>query len=92
MGDGVSSKLLNMKAALVHFVMLCFAAAVARLGWYIAHNPEPASRFFTLGVEPAIGAKFAIKYFRILGWFFTVFSILGVVLYLVMLPIDLLGH
>lgn len=40
-----------MQAALVHVFMLIFAAALARLGWFIAHNPE------RLAGQQRLGAK-----------------------------------
>jgi hypothetical protein len=78
-----------MQAAFAHTLMLVFAAVLARVGWYMAHNPTLTSRFFTFGTEPAFGSKFAVAWCRIVGWFFTVGGSLGVILYFVLLLIDL---
>jgi hypothetical protein len=78
-----------MQAAFAHVLMLMFAAATARLGWFMAHNPERASRFFTFGTEPAFGKRLAIAWSIAAGWFFTVGGCLGIALYLVLIPIDL---
>jgi cytochrome b561 len=77
-----------MQAASGHFLMLVFAAVIARLGWYMAHNPTRTLRFFTFGTEPAFGHKFGVAWCRIGGWFFAVGGSLGVLLYLVLLPMD----
>ncbi len=55
----------------------------------MAKSPERASRFFTFGSDPSFGSKVVIAWCRIVGWFFTVFFSLGVVLYLVLIPVDL---
>jgi cytochrome b561 len=79
-----------MNAALAHTVMLVFAAAVAVVGWLMAHNSARASRFLTFGLEPAFGAKYCIMFTRFLGWFFFIMSGLGTVLYMILVPLDIL--
>jgi len=79
-----------MQAATAHAFMLLFAVALARLGWFMAHNPERASRLFTFGTEPAFGKRLALTWGRAVGWFFTVGGCLGIALYLVLITIDLL--
>ena len=69
--------------------MLFAAAAMARLGWFMAHNPQRAVCFFTLGIQPAFGKRLAITWSRVVGWTFTVGGCLGTVLYLVLISIDL---
>jgi hypothetical protein len=78
-----------MQAVFAHALMLMFATAVARFGWFMAHKSERGSRFFTFG-EPAFGKQLAIAWSRAVGWFFTVGGCLGIALYLVLIPIDLL--
>jgi hypothetical protein len=55
----------------------------------MAHSPTRTLRFFTLGTEAAFGHRFGVIWCRIVGWLFTVGGSLGVLLYLVLLPIDL---
>jgi len=50
--------------------MLLFAAATARFGWFMAHDPERAVRFFTFGQDPAFGKGFALVWSKLVGWFF----------------------
>jgi cytochrome b561 len=78
-----------MKAALVHTLMLFVAAAMARLGWFMAHNPERAIQFFGFGLDPAFGRRFSSAWSKAAGWFFTVFGCFGVVFYLVLILLDL---
>ena len=78
-----------MQAAFAHTLMLFVAAAVARLGWFMAQNPERAIRFFTFGTEPASGKRFALTWSKMAGWVITVGGCLGTVLYLVLVPIDI---
>lgn len=69
--------------------MLFAAAAKARLGWFMAHNPQRAVRFFTFAIQPAFGRRLATTWSRIVGRTFTVGGYLGTVLYLVLISIDL---
>jgi cytochrome b561 len=78
-----------MRAALAHTLMLVFAAVVARTGWFMAHAPERALRFFTLGTDPVFGKTFGATWCRTLGWIFTWFFGIGVVFYLILIPIDI---
>jgi hypothetical protein len=78
-----------MQAAFGHALMLVFAAAIAWLGWFMAHDPERASRLFTFGSEPAFGKRFVLSWSRGVGWFFTAGGCLGSALYLVLITIDL---
>ena len=77
-----------MQAASAHFLALVFAVVIARLGWYMAHNPVRTLRFFTFGTEPAFGHKAGVAWCRFVGWFFAVGGSLGVLFYLILLPID----
>jgi hypothetical protein len=70
--------------------MLVFAVALSRVGWFMAHNPERAARFFTFGTEPIFGSNFGTAWCRIVGWTFTWGFGLGAVLYLILIPIDIL--
>ena len=78
-----------MQAAFAHALMLLVAAAMGRLGWFMAHSPERAIRFFTFGTELAFGKRFAQIWSKAAGWFFTVFGCLGVPFYLVQILLDL---
>ena len=78
-----------MHTTLAHTLMLVFAAVVARIGWFMAHNPERALRFFTLGTDPVLGKIFETIWCRTLGWIFTWFFGIGVVFYLILIPIDI---
>jgi hypothetical protein len=80
-----------MQAAFAHSLMFVVAAVIAILGWYMARNPMRTLRFFTFGTEPAFGHEFGVAWCRIVGWFFAVGGTLGVLLYLVLLPMDLLA-
>jgi hypothetical protein len=77
-----------MQAASAHFLALVFAVIIARLGWYMAHNPVRTLRFFTFGTGPAFGQKVGVAWCRFVGWLFAVGGSLGVLLYLVLIPID----
>jgi len=68
--------------------MLAFAAAVAGLGGYMVRAPERALRVFTFG-EPAFGKRFGVAWCKAAGWLFIVGGCFGIVLYLVLIPIDL---
>jgi len=78
-----------MQTALAHALMLVFAIALTRFGWYMSHAPERALRVFTFGAEPAFGKRLGLAWCKATGWFFIVGGCLGVVLYLVLIPIDL---
>jgi len=69
--------------------MLAFAAAVAGFGRYMVQAPERALRVFTFGAGPAFGKRFGMAWCKAAGWLFIVGGCLGVVLYLVLIPIDL---
>jgi hypothetical protein len=79
-----------MHAAIAHALMLVFAVAGLKMGWLMAHKPERASRFFTFGTEPIFGGNLVTSWCRIVGWVFTWGSGFGVVLYLVLIPVDLI--
>jgi hypothetical protein len=74
--------------ALKHFVLLLFAAGLSALGWFIAHHPGHMYRFFTFGIQPE--NKFFIGFCRVCGWFFTVFSAVGTLMYLGLIVHDLI--
>ena len=78
-----------MQAVAAHALMLVFAAAAARLGWFMVRAPERALRVFTFGAEPAFGKQFGMAWCKAAGWLFTLMGCLGIVLYLVLIPIDL---
>lgn len=78
-----------MHIAVAHALGLFFATAVAKLGWFLAHNPERGYRVFLFGQEPPFGKRFALTWSRTVGWMFAVGGWLGAVLYLVLIPIDL---
>jgi ABC-type uncharacterized transport system permease subunit len=77
-----------MPIAAAHALMFLVAAAVARLGWFMAHNPERGYRIFLFGQEPAFGKRFALGWSKTVGWVFTVGGCFGSVFYLVLIPID----
>jgi cytochrome b561 len=79
-----------MRAALAHFLMLVFAIAILKAGWFMAHKPQQALRFFTFGTEPIFGAKLGTAWCKISGWIFVCGSVFGIVLYLILIPIDIL--
>jgi hypothetical protein len=78
-----------MPIAYAHALMLLVSAGVARLGWFLAHDPERGYRIFLFGQEPAFGKRLAVGWSRAVGWMFTVGGCLGTLLYLVLIPIDL---
>ncbi len=77
-----------MQWALLHLVLLCFACAFSWVGWLMAHYPQKAARFFTFGRPET---KFAVSYCRIIGWIFAAVFALGAIVYLILIPLDLLG-
>jgi hypothetical protein len=78
-----------MPLAAAHALGFFFAAAVARFGWFMANYPERGIKIFLFGQEPAFGKKYVLIWSRTVGWFFTIFGCLGMVLCMVMIPIDL---
>jgi hypothetical protein len=78
-----------MQPAIAHAIMLVFAAVAARIGWFMAHNPERALRFFTFGTEPAFGKAFGEAWCKTLGWIFCWFFGIGFVFYLVVISINI---
>lgn len=75
-----------------HAIMLLMAAAMARFGWFMAHNPERGYCIFLFGQEPAFGKQLAVAWSRTVCWMFTVGGYLGALLYLVLIPIDIVAH
>jgi len=69
--------------------MLLFAAAIAILGWYMAHNPIRTLRFFHFGMEPAFGKKFGVAFCKTCGWTFSVGMSAGVIFYFVLIMMDI---
>ena len=67
-----------MHPAIQHLVLLLFAAVFSAVGWFIAHNPSKAYRFFTLGTMPVPEQNFYIGFLRLVGWCFAVIFALGV--------------
>ena len=76
-----------MRDALVHSVLLPFAAVLSAVGWFMAHSPERAFRFFTLATKP--GPRVLVNFLRVCGWFFTVIFGAGVLAYLGAIAYDL---
>ena len=62
----------------------CFSARELHV-----RHPERIFHFFTFGIQPE--QKFGVAFFRVLGWVFTVFSIIGVFMYLGLITYDLLN-
>ncbi len=83
--------MMGMEAAIAHLLMLAVACLIARLGWFMTRKPEKASRWFMLKERPVVGEKFAVGWTRMCGWLFTVSGCLGVLLYVVLIPFDLLA-
>ena len=80
----------TMHPAIQHFVLLVFAAAFSVVGWFIAHNPAKAYRFFTLGAMPVLEQGFSIGFLKVAGWCFTVFFAVGALAYCFLIASDLL--
>jgi hypothetical protein len=79
-----------MEAVIGDVIGLMFAAGMLWLGLYLKRTPETAYRWFTFRQRAALGERFAIGWARAAGWLFTVFGSLGVVMYLFLIPFDLL--
>jgi len=77
-----------MHWALGHLVLFCFALAVAWIGYQMSRHPEKTSSIFLFDQPPN---RFSIGFFRILGRAFLVAFALGAVMYLILIPLDLLG-
>ena len=77
-----------MNSAVQHLILLFFSCLISWIGWLQSHNPEKASRIFLFGQTPT---KFSLAFFRITGRIFNVFFAVGAILYLIMIPLDLLG-
>jgi hypothetical protein len=78
-----------MHVVFAHVLMLLFAGAMGRYGWFMAHNPERTLRLFTFGTEPTFGKGFFVRWNKGGGWFFTSFGCLGVALSFFLLALDL---
>jgi hypothetical protein len=77
-----------MRNAFLHAIGLIFAAAMATLGGFVKRHPEKMVRFFTFGAGTEIG--FFVGFARVTGWLLFVMGIFGVILYLVLIPKDLM--
>jgi len=52
-------------------------------------HPDRTIRFFLFGSDPPFAQRLALLWAKSSGWLFTVIGTFGVILYLVMIPIDL---
>jgi len=77
-----------MQNALLHAIGLAFAVVMTALGQFVKRHPEKMLRFFTFGAGTEIG--FFLGFARVAGWLWFIMGILGVILYLVMIPKDLM--
>lgn len=66
-------------------VALLFAAMSAALGWYMAHNPAQALRFFTFRIEPMFGKKLGVMFCKASGWLCFAVMSAGAVFYIVLI-------
>ena len=78
-----------MQNALYHAIGLVCAGALAWLGRFMIRHPDSVIRFFTLGAGSKI--RFFATFAKAVGWVYLVGGILGSIMYLVMIPIDLLS-
>jgi hypothetical protein len=77
-----------MQSAIQHLVLLGVACAIGWIGRWMSRAPETASRMMSLGQAPN---KFTLGYFRVVGRFFMIMAAVGIILYLVLIPLDLMG-
>jgi cytochrome b561 len=77
-----------MHSAMGHFVLLIFACLISWLGLFMSRKPEKTSRIFAFGQAPT---KFSLGFFRIVGRIFNIFFALASIIYLILIPLDLLG-
>jgi hypothetical protein len=56
--------------ALQHTTLFLFALAFAISGWFMARNPSPAYRFFSIGQRSERG--FFVGFVRSVGWIFAI--------------------
>ena len=77
-----------MHDAFQHLVLLLCDLGTLALGRFMVRHPERIFHFFTFGIQPE--QKFGVAFFRVLGWVFTVFAIIGVFMYLGLITYDLL--
>jgi hypothetical protein len=68
--------------------MLPVLAAMATLGWFMAHNPARVVRFFSLGIDPPFGKELASTFFKVVGWVYCAGSSTAVVFYMVLIALD----
>ena len=80
----------TMHPAVAHFILLLFAAPFSAIGWYIAHNPSKAYRFFTFGIMPVPGKGFFIGFLKVVGWCFAIVFAVGTLGYSFLIALDLL--
>ncbi len=80
----------TMHPAIQYLVLLLFAAAFSALGWFIAHNPSKAYRFFSFGIMPVPEKGFYIGFFRFLGWCWAVSFAAGTLAYCFLFAWELL--
>jgi hypothetical protein len=78
-----------MQRAIFHAVCLLLAITTAWLGRFVTRYPARMVRFFIFGVENEPG--FFVAFSRAAGWLFMVMGILGAILYIIMIPVDLLS-
>ena len=77
-----------MQEAMFHTIGLMFSAATEILGWLIERQPNRFIRFFRFGMGTQ--SRIVLGISRIMGWFFLAMGCVGVLLYLIMIPVDLL--
>jgi hypothetical protein len=76
-----------MQIAAFHLLCALLSGGMALLGRRWTRKPASYARFFTFGAHD--GSGFAGRIARLNGWFFFILGSIGVLLYLIMIPVDL---
>jgi hypothetical protein len=77
-----------VRDAFHHLIGLVFAVVFCRIGRSTAQNPGNAYRVLSFGQSPEV--KSFADLLRAVGWCFAVAFGLGAILYLVLIPVDIL--
>jgi cytochrome c biogenesis protein CcdA len=78
-----------MQDAFLHAIGLVIAVGLAFLGRFVIRHPERMVSFFAFGAGS--GKGFFVGFSRDMGWVWCIGGILGTIMYLIMIPVDLLS-
>ncbi|MDQ2925970.1 MAG: hypothetical protein M3R43_10500 [Acidobacteriota bacterium] len=83
-----------MEPLLAHSIALVCVTGVFFVGRYFTKNPEQMLHAFSFGSDDAFPSlqRFGVGYFKVVGKFFQVFSVIGAVMFCGVIVFDLFKH